>query len=148
MLYRPSIRQKAFALAAVATLATGSTASLTTAKADDTMNKFAAACEAIKNVNVRAGCYLDAIHKHTAQVKAEGQAADARGAAADARGAAADDVTDCARFIAAGIKSGLFLKSDVFDRAGGKPDEANACRVAKSFGYGKKAEAGTLPRLN
>jgi hypothetical protein len=77
-----------------------------------------------------------------------GAAARARGNATDARAAELDAVTDCARFLTVGIKSGSFLKTDVLVKAGCKLDESNACRIAKALGFRSKAEATSIPRVN
>jgi hypothetical protein len=56
-------------------------------------------------------------------------------------------VIDCTNFFLGGIKDGKFSREKILEAAGGKVTEKNACNVARSYGFGRKAE-NLSPALN
>lgn len=104
-------------------------------------------CE-IKESEKRTQAYKDetkAARERAAEAEARTKDAVAKGKAADARSEQARIVNGCATFLLNGVKSGAFIKAEVLGKAGGKVTDDNACEVARSYGYNKKAEAAPLP---
>ncbi|MHB0773780.1 hypothetical protein ACYCVF_35485 [Bradyrhizobium sp. 1.29L] len=150
MLYRPSNFRKSSravtAVAAVGLFVTASLAATGPASADSTNKDFAAACAAIKDVNQRAGCQIDAIKAHTVQVKKEGEEARAAGAAADKELKSVNQSEVCFAFLTKGRDEKKFTREAVLQAAGGRLTPDNSCNVARKFGFDQRASADA-PRM-
>lgn len=78
-------------------------------------------------------------------IQCEVKQLDKRIDAANKRGVEADAVTNCVKFLTAGIRNGAFPKEEILQKAGGKVNETNACPIAKAYGFGRKADATPNP---
>ena len=136
MLYRPSSFRKS-AIAATTAVALASASALASfpaaAQQVNVVSTTTSDCSAIKDPTKHAACMVERIENHTKQMRQEADAAVA--------------ISDCVRFLTAGVKSGAFNKAEILEKAGGKLNDQNACPVAKGYGFGRKAENVTAPRL-
>lgn len=83
-----------------------------------------------------------AADQRAAAAREQAAAAREEAAAARERGAAAVIRSGCYKFLTAGVKDGSIDKAEAFKRGGGTVTDANVCDVARSFGLGRKADAG------
>lgn len=140
MLYRPkSFKNTARALTTVAALAGASVFSAFPANAQQMVN--ASPCDSIKNHTAAIKCEIKQADERIKDAKAEA-------ARARSEGAAAQSITDCVQFLTTGVKSGMFAKTEILEKAAGKLNDTNACSVSRQFGFGRKAEVTPAVRLN
>ena len=150
MLYRPSsFRKSAFAITTAVALASASALASFPAAAQqvNVVSTTASDCTSIQDSTKRAACMVERIDQHTKQMEQESARLKAQGEASDKRAADADAATDCIQFLTAGVKSGTLNKAEILEKAGGKLKIDNACPIAKGYGYARKAENTTGPRL-
>jgi hypothetical protein len=101
----------------------------------------------------RTKCIFDEWDKRIARTEKEATEAHKRGTEADRRGAEADKraaeaviISECVKYLTAGVVNGSFNKAEILTKAGGKLNDANACPIARTYGFGRKADAS--PKLN
>ena len=118
-------------------------------------NKFAAACAHIKDTASHAGCMIDAIEKDTKAT----QANTARLKAQEARLKAEEirqkqiqqelaSTKPCIDFLLEKIDAKATTPAELQKIAGGEVTNGNACSVAQTLGFGRKAEipGATAPK--
>ncbi len=135
-------RKTAFALTVVAAVSTPASLTSSLANAADA-NGFPA-CAKLTGT-AKALCAVKELDKRIAAEKKKEAAANREAAASRKRYEAAKVVEACVDYLIAGMKSGIFTKEEILEKAGGLAklrQGDTACVVAKKhFGYGKKAEA-------
>jgi hypothetical protein len=105
------------------------------------------ACASVLDHARHAQCEISELNRRTAESARRTAETERRTAESVRRTDEALAVIDCVKYLTAGVRSGTFAKAEILQKAGGKLNDANACSIARAYGFGRKAENNS-PAVN